>query len=166
MNTIKNTSITQINDVRNTNDFKTISFSEYKKTEVKKQLLLNIFNGKVEPACYWCAELVCAGHYTDIWDILLLFLGKHIHLGNPKLPIYLDKRFTIFRNIMQQGLFYDELQLRNNETIRNMFAEIICIIASSPKKNALDPIKINRKRFELLQVIELMSQRKYPQRGP
>jgi hypothetical protein len=155
MNATKNTTITQINDVRNTNDFKTISFSEYKKTEVKKQLLLNIFNGKVEPACYWCSELVCAGHYTDIWDILLLFLGKHIHLGNPKLPIYLDKRFTIFRNIMQQGLFYDELQLRNNEIIRNMFAEIICIVASSPKKNALDPIKINRKEdFDMTSIHE------------
>jgi len=142
---IKKKDITQIVDIRNANDFKTISFSEYKKTEVKKQLLLNIFNGKVEPACYWCAELVCAGHYTDIWEVCLLYLGKHIHLGNPKLPIYLDKRFCIFRNIMQDGLFYDELQLRNNETIRNMFAEIICIIASSPKKNALEPIKINRK---------------------
>ena len=39
MNATKNTTITQINDVRNTNDFKTISFSEYKKTEVKKQIV-------------------------------------------------------------------------------------------------------------------------------
>jgi len=141
---INNPNITQIVDVRNSNDFKTISFSEFKKTEVKKQLLLNIFNGKVEPACYWCAELICAGHFTDVWEIILLYLGKHIHLGNPKLPIYLDKRFTIFKNIMQQGLFYDEIQLRNNETIRNMFAEIICVITYSPKKNALETIKINR----------------------
>ena len=144
MSVKKETTITQFVDIRTAADFKTISFSEYKKTEVKKQLLINIFNGKVEPACYWCAELVCAGHYTDIWEILLLYLGKHIHLGNPKLPLYLDNRFAIFRNIMQQGLFYDELQLRNNEQIRNMFAEIICIISSSPKKNALETIKINR----------------------
>ena len=33
---INNPNITQIVDVRNANDFKTISFSEYKKTEVKK----------------------------------------------------------------------------------------------------------------------------------
>jgi hypothetical protein len=145
--------ITQINDVRTSADFKSITFSEYKKTEVKKQLLLNIFNGKVGPACYWAAELVCAGHFSDIWEVVLLYLGKHIHLGNPKLPIYLDKRFAVFKNIMQQGLFYDELKLRNNLTIRNMFAEIICVLASSPKKSALEPIKINRKEeFDMTQI--------------
>ena len=143
----------QIVDIRNSGDFKTISFSGYKKTEVKKQLLLNMFNGKIEPACYWCAELVCAGHFTDIWDIFLLYLGKHIHIGNPKIPIYVEKRFAVFRNIMQQGLFYDELQLRNNQTIRDMFAEIICILASSPKKNGFEPIKINRvEEFDITQI--------------
>jgi hypothetical protein len=143
----------QIVDIRNSGDFKTISFSGYKKTEVKKQLLINMFNGKIEPACYWCAELVCAGHFMDIWEIFLLYLGKHIHIGNPKLPIYVEKRFAVFRNIMQQGLFYDELQLRNNQTIRDMFAEIICILASSPKKNGFEPIKINRvEEFDITQI--------------
>lgn len=145
----------QIVDIRNSGDFKTISFSGYKKTEVKKQLLLNMFNGKIEPACYWCAELVCAGHFMDIWEIFLLYLGKHIHIGNPKLPIYVEKRFIVFRNIIQQGLFYDELQLRNNQTIRDMFAEIICILASSPKKNGFEPIKINRiEEFDMTQIQE------------
>jgi hypothetical protein len=143
----------QIVDIRNSGDFKTISFSCYKKTEVKKQLLVNLFNGKIEPACYWCAELVCAGHFMDIWEIFLLYLGKHIHIGNPKLPIYLEKRFGVFRNIMQQGMFYDELQLRNNQTIREMFAEIICILATSPKKNGFEPIKINRiEEFDITQI--------------
>jgi len=143
----------QIVDIRNSGDFKTISFSCYKKTEVKKQLLINMFNGKIEPACYWCAELVCAGHFMDIWEIFLLYLGKHIHIGNTKLPIYLEKRFAVFRNIMQQGMFYDELQLRNNQTIRDMFAEIICVLASSSKKNGFEPIKINRiEEFDMTQI--------------
>ena len=143
----------QIVDIRNSGDFKTISFSGYKKTEVKKQLLINLFNGKIEPACHWCAELVCAGHFMDIWEIFLLYLGKHIHIGNVKIPIYLEMRFTVFRNIMQQGMFYDELQLRNNQTIRDMFAEIICVLANSPKKNGFEPIKINRvEEFDMTQI--------------
>ena len=143
----------QIVDIRNSGDFKTISFSGYKKTEVKKQLLINLFNGKIEPACHWCAELVCAGHFMDIWEIFLLYLGKHIHIGNVKIPIYLELRFTVFRNIMQQGMFYDELQLRNNQTIRDMFAEIICVLANSPKKNGFEPIKINRvEEFDMTQI--------------
>ena len=146
---------TQILDVRGHPDFRTISFSEYKKTEVKKQILLAIFQGKIEPACYWCAEMVCAGHFTDIWEICLLYLSKHVHLGNPKLPIYLEKRFAVFRNIMQQGMFYDELQLRNYQTIRDMFAEIMCILASSPKKNSLELVKINRvEEFDITNIQE------------
>ena len=146
---------TQIIDVRTHTDFKTISFSEFKKTEVKKQILLAIFQGKIEPACYWCAEMVCAGHFTDIWEICLLYLSKHIHLGNPKLAIYLEKRFAVFRNIMQQGMFYDELQLRNHQTIRDMFAEIMCILASSPKKNSLELVKINRvEEFDITNIQE------------
>jgi len=146
---------TQITDVRTHGDFKTISFSEFKKTEVKKQILLAIFQGKIEPACYWCAEMVCAGHFTDIWEICLLYLSKHIHLGNPKLAIYLEKRFAVFRNIMQQGMFYDELQLRNHQTIRDMFAEIMCILASSPKKNSLELVKINRQEeFDITNIQE------------
>jgi hypothetical protein len=89
-----------INDIRTQPQFKGISFSNFKKTEVRKQLIENIMKGKVEPACYWCAELLCAGHYTDIWETVLYYVGKHIHLGNPKIVIYLQMRFELFKNII------------------------------------------------------------------
>ena len=134
----------KINDIRIHADFKSMTFSGFKKTEVKKELLLSISQGKVEPSCYWCAELICSGHFTDLWEILLYYLSKYIHLGNPKLAVYLEKRFTLFRNIMNQGLFHDELELRNNTTIRTLFAEIISIFALSPKKPSIEPMKLNR----------------------
>ena len=133
-----------INDMRDSSDFRSITFSGYKKADVKKQLLLSIFNNKIEQSCYWSAEMVCAGHYMDLWEICLFYLGKHIHLGNPKLAIYLQKRFQVFKNIMVQGAFFDELQLRNNPTIRNMFAEIVCVFCMSPKKPSMEPVKINK----------------------
>lgn len=142
-----------INDVRDYTEFKTISFSGFKKTDVKKEFMDSLYKSKIENACYWCAELVCAGHYMDIWETLLLYLGKHIHLGNPKLAIYIDKRFHVFRNIMLQGLHYDELQLRNNPTIRNMFAEISCVFALSPKKPSFEQVKIKKEdEFDMTQI--------------
>lgn len=134
----------EINDLRIYSEFKGISFSSYKISDVKKQFILNMSQGKIEQSCYWCAELICAGHYMDIWEVLLHYLGKHIHLGNPKLPIYVTKRFDVFKNIMIQGMYYDELQLRNNNTIRNIFAEIVCIFCISPKKNSLEALKLKR----------------------
>lgn len=135
----------EINDIRTPNDFRSFSFSNYKKTEVKNQLVENMKNGKIEPACYWAAELICAGHYTEVWDILIYFVGKYIHLGNPKLVIYLENRFSIFRNIISQGIFLNELNLRNYNNIRKLFAEVVCILTLSPRKHSIEHMKINRK---------------------
>ena len=146
---------TELNDIRTEPQFKGISFSKYKKTEVRKQFIESMKNGKVEPACYWSAELICAGHYMDVWETIIHYVGKHIHLGNPKLVIYLEKRFTIFRNIIQQGHYLNELQLRNHNNIRKLFAEIICVITISNKKNSFEPVKINRmEEFDIYQMPE------------
>jgi hypothetical protein len=146
---------TEIIDIRPSSQFRGFSFSNFKKTEVKNQLIENIKKGKIEPACYWCAELVCAGHFMDIWEIILHFLGKHIHLGNPKLVVYLERRYTIFRNIMSQGHYITELDLRNNINIRKLFAEIICVLVISNKKPSFETIKIDRvEEFDITQMTE------------
>lgn len=142
-----------INDVREQNDFKTISFSGYKKTEVKKQIIACFAKSKIENACYWATELICAGHFMDLWDVIILYVGKYIHLGNPKLPIYIDMRFQVFRNIILQGLHYNELQLRNNETIRKLFTELCCVLCMSPTKPALEIKKLDKiEEFDIINI--------------
>ena len=151
----RETTCTEINDIRTPAEFKGVSFSKYKRTDARNQLLENIEKGKIEPACYWSAELICAGHFMDVWEIILHYVGKHIHLGNPKIVIYVEMRFEVFKNVTSQGFYLNELDLRNNITIRKLFAEMISTIILSNKKHTFEALKINREEeFDMTQMTE------------
>jgi hypothetical protein len=140
----------EINDIRTATQFKTYSFSRFKKTLVCDKIIENIQKKKIEPACYWSAELICAGHYSDLWEIILEYVGKHIHLGNPKIVKYVEMRYNAFRNIVNQGHYVSELHLRNNPTIRKLFAEIVVVLILSNRKHSFEVIRINRiEEFEI-----------------
>ena len=134
---------TEINDIRIDKDFKGISFSKYKKSEVRKELLNSIYDEKLESACNWCAELVCAGHYMEIWEIIFLLVGKNIHLANPKLPTYIETRYQNFREIVGGGYIGNELSMRNNPKIRRLFCEIVCVLCFSNKKHRFESVDID-----------------------
>ncbi len=133
-----------INDVRTLADFKGISFSKFQKAQVKKELESCFVAGKLEPACNWTAELVCAGHFADLWDTIICMYCKYIHLGNPKLPIYLALRFNAFKELVGNGYSGNELGLRNHPKIRQLFAEIIGVLCYSRKKHTLLAVRIKK----------------------
>tara|TARA_B110000444_G_scaffold35071_1_gene30474 strand:- start:332 stop:1423 length:1092 start_codon:yes stop_codon:yes gene_type:complete len=141
--------ITNIDDLRN--DFKNITFSKFQKSKAKQELIKCIYNNKIENANYWSAEFICAGHYLDLWEIIILYATRYIHSGNPKLPIYLNMRFDNFSSIINVGYTNDMLILRNNNKIRKLFSEIICVLCYSNKKQIYQQIKLNKsEEFDLI----------------
>jgi len=144
-----------IDDIRSLSDFKGITFSGYKKIEVRNQMLKNMIQGRIEQACYWSAELICAGQFLDAWENIFHFMAKHIHLGNPKMPIYVASRFKVFKNIVSEGLYTNELNLRNHAEIRKVFAEVICNLTLSQRKPSFEAVKIQRQEeFDMTQMTD------------
>lgn len=142
----------EINDKRTQKEFQGLTFSKYKKSDAKKQLTKNIIDGKIEESNYWTCEFICAGHYLDLWDIILNIMSKNIYSANPKLPIYIDMRIENFREIISNGYIDNEIKLRNNDKIRRLFAEVISILCFSKKKPSYEIVKINKKEFDLTEL--------------
>ena len=149
---LKKESTIEIFDKREQKEFSGISFSQFKKTDVKKQLLNSILNGKIEDALYWSAELICAGHFLDLWEIIFLIISKYIYISNPKLPIYIDMKTQQFKDILINGYLDNELKLRNNIKIRQIFGELVCLLTFSRKNNCYSPIKINKNEFIMTEI--------------
>jgi hypothetical protein len=133
-----------IRDTRHPNEFKSAVFSGNTISYAKETLVESMLRDKVEPAFTSSADLLCAGHFSELWDVIISFMSKHIHLGNPKLPLLLANRFETFRMIITDKELLKDIDARNNETIRHLFAEIICVLSLSTKKNSFEYIKIDR----------------------
>jgi hypothetical protein len=137
-----------INDGRPS--FRNITFSKFQKSKARIELIKNLYDEKIENACYWSAEFICAGHFLDLWDIILYYSYKYIHNGNPKLSLYLNMRYNHFAAILNNGYNDNIIKMRNNDKIRRLFCELICVLCYSNKKNVICDVKLDKNNsFEL-----------------
>lgn len=131
--------ITEINDIRDKKKFVGITFSKFKKREVIQKMYSAIQKTKIEDACYWCAELVCAGHHEDIWDIFISFLANNIDTeNNPSICKYLLTRFHLYEELRRDALL--EISIRNIPRIRHLYAEITSVLSQLNKTCSIERI--------------------------
>ena len=122
-----------INDIRPT--FKKTTFSNFKKSEINKKFIQALYYQKLEESFFWTCELLCSNMLLELWEIYFIFMSKYVHIYNPKLPIYINKKFKEFKNIAE---YENELSLRNNINIRNILCSITLILCYSEKHSTLD----------------------------
>lgn len=135
-----------IHDIRNSKDFKGITICGYKRRDVLNAFQNSIVNNKVEDAIRWCVELHSTGLNKQIWDTFDNIYTKYIHINNPKLFFYLSKRKKEYLNIIKKYPKRHEIFTRNNQEIRNLYAELTAIYSLTKKNNmflpkSLPPIK-------------------------
>jgi hypothetical protein len=124
----------------------TNTFSNYKKAVVVKEFMNSIYYQKTEDAYFWTAELLSTNCIIEIWDTYIDFMCKYTHIYNPKIPIYLHKKFLEFKEIA--GKINDDLQLRNSDEIRKLFFTLTLIFCSSKRECILD-IPVFQFNFEI-----------------
>ena len=128
-----------IKDIREMGHFKDETFSGFKKREVYTTLFKSIETNKVENACYWITECIISGYTLDILEKLVIFSSKIIHINNPRLPCFLLKKYeTLELTIKHLTNKDDYLHLRNTQSIRNLFFDLITTLCTSSKQNRYD----------------------------
>ena len=140
-----------IHDDRPPSAFTKTTFSGYKIAQAAKKLYDTMVLSKIENACYWTAELVCAGHYSNLWETIFLFYGKHVHVANPKLAIYLVSKLSKFRENMNNApSALAQLEFRNDPGFRRMFCEIVAVLCVSEKKFIIQFARVPEEDYDLM----------------
>lgn len=142
-----------VKDDRQINEFAGVTFSLYKRSQVKKSLLESISKGAIEEANYWAAEFICCGCFIELWEIIMEFLGRNINTASPKLPVIIEKCFQNFKEIAMNDYLTDQLEMRNSQRVRKIMAEIISILCTSRKKSKIEYVKIDKDNdFDVLKL--------------
>lgn len=120
-------------------NFKAITFSNFKRNDVYKKLQNAIYYNKQEEAFFWTGELLCSNMLLQLWESYFLLMSKYIHIHNPKLPLYILKKYLEFRKIISQN--DDIAVVRNNHNMRIIFFSITTILCESQKLTILDDLR-------------------------
>ena len=65
-------------------------------------------------------------------------------------------KYNKFKKIISKYRYTNELDMRNNETVRKLFTELICVLSYSNVSHSLDKIKIDNSNFDLTHIPQKM----------
>jgi len=140
----------KINDYRTIEFFKDKTFSGYMKSEVVQKLNKCLLNDLIEESCFWSIELIISGYIEKVIEKILGIYNKYVHVNNPKLSEYFFNKYEILLKIIKNDYYkLNQLNIRNNQIIRNYISELISIICLSKKDKPLKLVSIKPEEFNI-----------------
>lgn len=110
------------------------SYSGYKKTCVFSKWQRELQQQQYEQACYWTAEADASGWQDDIWNKLIVFASKQVHVHLPTLPTLLARNYAYYRNyLVTCSTQQIAKQPRNCIALRQHLCQAVGFIALSSK---------------------------------
>lgn len=122
-------------DSRVRQEYKYVTFSNYKKQDVLKAYKNALIKSNCEESIRWAVELNISGYNKQIIDILEEVYLKFININNIYLYIYLKKQIKRYNKIIDKYPKNEELHLRNIQEFRNLICELTTLCAITKKNN-------------------------------
>lgn len=146
---INNLASSNIYIVRDTRKFDKTSYSQYNKKSVFTEWSKAILHAQYETACHYVAEIDCSLWQDELWEKMIIFASRHIHLHNPSLPTFLNRQFTKYLELLKNET---PTRLRNNESHRKILCQLTGIFVYSGKGPTyeLPKIETNSSKIEEL----------------
>ena len=115
------------------------TFSKFRRSHVLKELEIAIYHQRKEEAFFWTGELLCSGFILDLWNVYIRILCIYIHIHNPKLSLYVYKKFTEFKTLAEKVAH--DLELRNSQEARTLFFSVTLVLCECKKDTILSNMK-------------------------
>lgn len=135
----------EIFDKKNSNS--KLSYSNYKKTDVKKKFIESLKNKDLDKCILFCVELDMSGEQEFIWNQIIYYYCDYINLYNTGFIIYFYKRYLSFINYTKK-IYDNKYDYRNSLKMRNHLIELICTFLLSNYNNLQKLPSINAKHFD------------------
>lgn len=143
-----------INDIRGSKEFKKHTFGKFLKSDVLSALSKSIKNGELAESAHWSVEMLVSGHIMELFDKFIVLTSKLINIRNPFLIQLVYFKYSklmeiINKNSNNNEKDYDPIELRNDQRIRNMIAEICSLLLLSEHEEIPKSSKINKLDFRI-----------------
>ena len=112
---------------------------------------LSVLMRKTRRRCYWVTNVFCSGYSIDLFDISITFIKNNPCKFLSCLNIYGDKYdvFTKSYNHIGKKQKDQLIHLRNTQSVRNVFFDLVVTMAISPKTKRFDKYpKVNEEHFQ------------------